>query len=275
MATFLNPPFDQIRNLIECGESNVALEGLAGAQAELKGGNDAEESVAAEDELEPIGVLSSGAGNFFAFGGEEAERFDVLDERGVGEAASVHIGGHGTAEGEGIGSGLFLNDGPGERGIGLAAVELFHQPGPDHTGGDFDDAAFGIEIANLLEAGQVEVNGFGSERLSAHGMATAGDAESAVVMEGATENADEFFAVVRAEDALDFSRGEAGMHIIDPECFARFALAAGQKGGGTCQREGLQKGTPGGRAHGCFNAPLRSGFRRVDCGLVRPGCRED
>jgi hypothetical protein len=52
-------------------------------------------------------------------------------------------------------------------------------------------------------------------------------------------------------------------------------LAAGQKGGGTCQREGLQKGTPGGRAHGCFNAPLRSGFRRVDCGLVRPGCRED
>jgi hypothetical protein len=186
--------------VIGVDDADDALEFGASHEAEGDGGDDAEEAVSTDGELEEIGIFRAAAGEEFAAGVDDAEGLDVVDDRFEGEAAAVNVGTEGAAEAEVIGAGLFLDDPPGVGGISLGGYEVMDEFGPLDAGFDFDETALAIEGDDAVQGAGVEVNGIFAELLAAHGVASPGDAELLVIIAGAGNEALDIGGCIRGGD---------------------------------------------------------------------------
>jgi hypothetical protein len=145
------------------------------------------------------------AGLQFAVGGQDVERFDVIDDGFEFEATAVDVGGEGAAQGEAVGTGLFLDD---AEGCGGEGGDEF---GPFDAGFDVDELFVEVDAEDAVHGAHVEVDGVGGELLAAHGVAGAGEADFVAVFEERAE----LIEVRGAGDAEDAGGVELGVDVVE------------------------------------------------------------
>ena len=138
-------PFERGGQPVDVAHLDEALNFLARAEPQLHSGNDAEQSVATDDQPEQLGVFRAAAPAALALRINEHKGLHVIDEGLHLQPASVDVGGQRTANGEAIGAGLLLPDSPLARLPCLRLEQMVHQSRPHDAGLDLDDAFRTIE----------------------------------------------------------------------------------------------------------------------------------
>ena len=120
------------------------------------GHDEAEQSVATDDEPEEFRALAARAADEPAVGVDQRETFDVANEWPHRQAAPVNVGGHCAADAQPVCARLLLRDRPLHRRAALRGREIREQLGPLRSRFDLDRPAFAIERDDVVESPRVE-----------------------------------------------------------------------------------------------------------------------
>ncbi len=120
--------------VVHIEDVNQPAHGASGSQAQREHGDYAEEAVTAGDEAEKLRQLVAGALGELAVGHDQRDGDDIVHEGPHQQPAAVGVGGKSAAEGQLIGPGLFLTDGPYPRRIFLGAKKGIDHARPDRAG---------------------------------------------------------------------------------------------------------------------------------------------
>ena len=86
-----------------------------------------------------------------------------------------------ASESQAVGAGLLLSDSPLRPFAGLFPIEIADQFRPRDARLHINDAVDGVELENPFEARRVQQDRSGAELLTAHRMASSGDADGSPV----------------------------------------------------------------------------------------------
>ena len=116
-----DPLVEPLDELVDRRQRHDPAEDLPRRQPQADRGHDAEQSVAADDEAEQLGVARPADLADLARRVDQRERLDVGADRTLGQAAPVDVGGERATERQVVGAGLLLADAPGARVIDVIA----------------------------------------------------------------------------------------------------------------------------------------------------------
>src|SRR5688500_13125529 len=107
----------------------------------------------------------------------DLQRFDVLDERRVAQAAPVDVRADGSAERQAVRTGLFLSNAPAHFAAVLLARVIDDELRPSDARLRSNEPAFAIELEHSVQRSRVEQPSIASELLTAHRVASARNRE--------------------------------------------------------------------------------------------------
>ena len=195
------------------------LELAAGHEAQHDRVDEAEEPVAADRQPEELGVLGAAADAQLAVGIDERERLHVGDEGRQRESAAMDVRREASAHRQAVGASLLLIERPLSRAGVLRRGEVFEQLRPLHAGLDLDQAASGVEREHPVQPAGVDQDAVGRELLSAHGVPPPSDAHGPPVPARELQRAAHCVDRLRVGDAVDPSRVELRMQVVDDDAF--------------------------------------------------------
>jgi hypothetical protein len=214
-----------------------AFDLAARRQAQPHGGDHAKQAVPAERQLEQFRILAAAAPKHLTARIDQRERFDVLRDWGVGETASVRVGGERAAETETVGARLLLHDPPLPRLSLLAFEERGHERRPLDTGAHLDVSSTGVELEDGVKAAHVHVHRVGAELLAAHCVPAPGDRQGPVFAGSAPHDVGKRVDGRGLFDTQHPCPVELRMDVVEPDTVAATLVAAHSGApGGPCRR---------------------------------------
>ncbi len=212
-------------------------------EAQRRRGDQAEQAVAADREAEQLRVVGAAAVQHLALRVQQAERLHVADEGRQLEAAAVHVGGQAAADGELVGAGLLLREGPLALAAFLRADQVLQDLRPLDAGLHLQVALLGVEAEHAVHAPRVDHQPVHEELLAAHGVARARDADRLFFLLRRAHRRADALQRLGLHDAPHARRVELRVDVVDQDARRRLVLLRrlGKGRRRPCQRSGLQE----------------------------------